>query len=154
MKIQASFVGFTSNPCTVLATLADEGGAIYVAKIVDFKRERVSDSLIISNMELDAVELQFTESDLGEAIAAFLQAKNGGLISFSSDAQRADPAGAIEQDGINETGRKMRIAAEIKNEQVAALAICLYATKSSTNNKVMGMMDQLMSLQNGGILSI
>jgi hypothetical protein len=34
------------------------------------------------------------------------------------------------------------------------LAICLYATKSSTNNKVMGMMDQLMSLQNGGILSI
>lgn len=154
MKIQASFVGFTGNPCTVLATLADDGGAIYVAKIVDFRRQRFQDSLIISNMELDSVEMQFTESDLGEAIAAYLQAKNGGLISFSNEAQQADPGSAIEQDGINEAGRKMRIAAEIKNPQVAALAICLYATKARTHGKVMNMMNDLMSLQSGGIVSI
>lgn len=154
MKIQASIVGFTSNPCTVLATLADEGGAIYVAKIVDFMPHRFQDSLIISNMELDAVEMQFTEADLGAGIAAFLQAKNGGLISFATAAQQADPSSAIEQDGITEAGRKMRIAAEIKNHQVAALAICLYATQARTHGKVASMMDDLLRLQSGDIISI
>jgi hypothetical protein len=154
MKVQASFVGFTGNPCTVLATIADDGGAIYVAKIVDFMPGRFQDSLIISNMELAAVEMQFTEADLGEGIAAFLQAKNGGLISFADTAQQADPSSAIEQDGIAEAGRKMRIAAEIKNHQVASLAICLYATKARTHGKVMSMMDELLSLQSGGIVSI
>jgi hypothetical protein len=154
VKIQASFVGYTGKPCTVLATLAEDGGAIYVAKIVDYRPERFQDSLVISNMALDAVEMQFSESDLGEAIAAFMQAKNGELINFSTEAQQADPSGAIEQDGVNETGRKMRIANDIKNHQVAALAICLYATKARTNGDVMKMMDELLTLQSGAIISV
>ena len=141
-------------PCTVLATLAEDGGAIYVAKIVDYKAERVLDSVIISNMPMPSVEYQFTEAEIGDAIAAFQQANNAGLIKFATGAQQADPAGAIEQDGITESGRKMRIAAEIKNSQIASLAICLYATKAHTVGNVMAMMDDLMRLQSGDILSI
>jgi hypothetical protein len=154
VKIQASFAGYGGSPCTVLATLADDGGAIYVAKVIDFKQDRFQDSVIISNMGLDAAESQFLESDLGEAISAYLQSKNGGLVNFSTSAQQSDPGGAIEQDGITEAGRKMRISPDIKNQQVGVLAICLYATKASTNSKVMKMMGDLLRVQGGDIVSI
>lgn len=154
MKVQASIIGFTGKPITVLATVADDGGAIYVAKLVDYRKERVLDSLLIANTMLEAVEFQFTEDMLGDAIAAFQQAKNGGLIKFSAEAQQADPSGAIEQDGITDAGRKMRIAAEIKNAQIATLAIALYATKASVNANVLSMFDELDALTAGSIISI
>lgn len=147
-------MGFTGKPITVLATISDDGGAIYVAKLVDYKQERVLDSFVIANTKLEAVEFHFTEDMLGDAIAAFQQAQNGGLIKFAKEAQQADPAGAIEQDGINESGRKMRIAAEIKNSQIATLAIALYATKASVNANVMTMFDELAELTAGSIISI
>jgi hypothetical protein len=147
-------LGFTGRPITVLATIADDGGAIYVAKLVDYKQERVLDSFVIANTKLEAVEFHFTEDMLGDAIAAFQQAQNGGLIKFAKEVQQADPSGAIEQDGINESGRKMRIASEIKNSQIATLAIALYATKASVNANVMTMFDELAALTAGSIISI
>ena len=138
----------------MLATIADDGGAIYVAKLVEYKQERVLDSFVIANTKLEAVEFHFTEDMLGDAIAAFQQAQNGGLIKFAKEAQQADPAGSIEQDGINESGRKMRIASEIKNAQIATLAIALYATKASVNANVMTMFDELAALTAGSIISI
>lgn len=153
MKVQASIIGFTGKPITVLAT--DNDGAIYVAKLVEYRKERVlEDSVVIANTMLEAVEFQFTEDMLGDAIAAFQQAKNGGLIKFSPEAQQADPSGAIEQDGITDAGRKMRIAAEIKNAQIATLAIALYATKASVNASVLSMFDELDALTAGSIISI
>lgn len=155
MKVQSSIIGFTGKPITVLASISDEGGAIYVAKIIDYRKDRVlTDSVVIANTTLDAVEFQFGEDMLGDAISAFQQAKNGGLINFSAEAQQADPSGALEQDGITDSGRKMRIAADIKNAQIATLSIALYASKAAVNSSVLSMFDEINALSAGSIISI
>lgn len=154
MRLQACIHGYSGKPATVLATYAEDGGAVFIAKSVSYRQERVSDSVLIANSELPEMEHHFKEDSLGDAIEAFNRLRNGGLISFDKSVQGLDPTGAIEQDGITETGRKMRISPDIKNDQIAILAICLYAGKARTNAKVMDMMDALMRIQGGSILTI
>lgn len=155
MKIQASILGFTGKPCTVLATMADEGGAIYIAKSVDYKAERVSDCVVVANTELSVVDFLFGESDLGEAIDAYLILKSGGQISFASGSvQSSDPQASIEPDGVSETGRRMRIADDIKNAQIAVLAIALYSSRARDIGKAESMMDGMLNLLSRQIFSI
>lgn len=152
MRIQASIIGYAGKPATVLATFVD--GVVFVAKSVKHRAERVSDSVLISNAELPALEFRLVEADLGKAIEAFSHLRSSGCLSMADTVQACDPSGAIEQDGITETGRKMRISPDIKNEQIAVLAIALYASRAATNNKVMNMLDELENIMAGGVLTI
>lgn len=152
MRIQACISGYGGKLATVLATYVD--GVVFVAKSVSYRTERVSDSVLVSNTELPAMEFRLTEADLGKAIEAFNQLRNSGLLRIDQAAQACDPSGAIEQDGITETGRKMRISPDIKNGQVAVLAICLYSTRAATNAKVMSMLGELEGIMAGGVMTI
>lgn len=152
MRLQACISGYVGKSATVLATYVD--GVVFVAKSVAYRTQRVSDSVLIANTELPAMEFRLDEADLGKAIEAFSQLKNSGMLSFDPAAQACDPSGAIEQDGITENGRKMRISPDIKNEQIAVLALCLYARRAATNDKVMSMLGELETIMAGGVMTI
>lgn len=137
--MQSSVLGFGGRPATVLGLYDPDNDTLTIAKAVDFKRERVKDALVITNDQ--AAQLRdalFTADDFQTAINAYIAMRDGygrdgatKRLILAPDVERFNPRSAIDLDGYTETGARYKVNPDISSGQVAVLAMCWHASKSS-----------------------
>lgn len=139
IKIQTSISGYKDNPCTLFSAY-DQDARILVISVVanSYYADRKDDCLVISNDREIPKDKLFTEKEFRDAIHAFYALQNGlasdgksRRLVIGERAVRANPDSVIQADGMDERGTKFRVHEDITNAQVAALATCLYAFRSS-----------------------
>lgn len=160
-QIQATFIGYGGDPCTVYSAYDDETRVLVVAVSSRYVTERRGKSLVITNNRDIARDELFTEDKLKQAIDAFFILSKGvasdgasSRLTFSERAVNANPENSLEKDGITESGSKYRIAEGVTCAQMAVLATCLHAVKSETIARTVTFAEQLARLSRGGIMTI
>lgn len=165
-KIQATIIGFGGKAVTLFSAYDSDKKILAVSTIAPYKRERFSDSLVITNDKQIDRDSLFMESDLKDAINAFF-AMSGGValdgksarIVFGEKATRAMPSNAIEKDGLDASGTKYRISETVTCDQIATLATAWYChNRADSTNAALDFMDSLSEkmakLEVGRILTI
>lgn len=161
IQIQATFAGYGGNPCTLFSAYDPGSRILVVSKEAAYREERREGCIVLTNITEINRDFLFLDEHLAPAIRAFYALKTGiaadgksDRLAFGRDASRASPEGIIEQDGVDLTGAKYRIAAGATCAQMAGLATCFYALKSGTVERAVVMAEQLAKLSAGGILTI
>ncbi len=150
--IQANISGFSGSPSTLFAAFDNDTEILTLAVDTDYRHARRDGCLLITNQRGIERDMLFTTDMLRDAIEGYERIK-GQLASdgrtaclvVSERAQRANPANAIEQDGIDERGIKYRVQSGISNAQVAGLAVChwaahyggMFAKREAVNDSVL-----------------
>lgn len=153
LKFQASISGFGMKPATVLGIYHPAKGTMLVHSAVEYEAERREGCLFITNSVRIGGDAVFSQEFLGAAIDAYEAVLNAG-IEFNAAARQADPGGSIVTDGYDETGPKRRISDGISNAKVATLAACWAMQKQQATNDALDMMDALLKLQQGMLVTI
>lgn len=156
--IQANITGYGGQPVSLFSAFDDDTGILTLAVEADYRSERREGCLLITNIKGIERDAWFGNDQLDEAIASFQHmrthiAKDGraSCLVIGDRAQRANPAGAIEQDGIKERGMKYRVSPDISNAHVAALATCHWAAHyGGMVQKTVDASDDLLSQLLGG----
>lgn len=166
IAIQATIIGFSGKPSTLFSACDPDTGIVAISVEAEYRRERRNGCLVLTNdMTLDHRDSVFDEEKLYESIEALFLMQSGlatdgksPRLVFSERAARANPASAIEKDGVDANGQKYRVMDGITNTQVACLATVWYAYRmAGTANKVSSMvesMNAVFSLADGYILTI
>lgn len=154
IPIQSSITGYGGQPCTLYSAYNQESKVLVVSVEAGYRTERRDGCTIIANdPQIDRDKL-FTEEDLQDAIVAFFMLQGGVAgdnvsprLVFDDKAARSNPAHAIEKDGIDASGQRFRINANITSAQVAALATCWHVSKKlDVIDNVLTMADRLIGL--------
>lgn len=159
--IQATFVGYGGTPCTLFSAYDQTRRILVIAKEAKYRTERHENCVVLTNDTVIARDSLFGDDDLMEAIAAFYTLKQGvaddgrtARLTFADSAQRANPEGAIDRDGIEVHGPRYRVNENVSCAQIAALATCLYAIKAETVEQTIDMAEQLTALLCGDVMTI
>ncbi len=161
-KIQSTFIGYGGKPCTIFSLLDSETNILVVSAEGEYRKARRDDHIVvITNDKGIPRDRLFADDDIKDAINAFYSLKNGiaedgrsSRLTFSERAQRANPESSIEKDGIDQSGPRYRIAENITCTQMATLATCLHAMKSSSIESALDMADELTRLLSGEVVTI
>lgn len=160
IQLQANISGFSGKPSTVFAAFDEDAGILVIAVATE-KAPRREGCILISTEHREDRDSLFLDTDLKKAISAYYglkgrQAADGSsaCLRFTERAMRADPAGAIESDGVDMNGAVYRIAAGASNAQIGALAVCSYVERYGSISDVVGMADQLLELLSGKAITI
>lgn len=161
IKVQATISGYSGNACCLMSVYKPETRVLAFGVGKPFSPERSEGCVVVTNIPDIARDTLFTSADLHDAITAF-QALRAGVavdgkssrLAYAAAAARANPEASIERDGIDASGPKFRIAADITCVQISALASCLYATRATAINSAIDMAEQLHQLALGTILTI
>lgn len=141
--IQCNIGGFSGAPMTLFSALDAETGMLTIAAFSALHKDRRDGCLVISNVRGLECDMTFKDDQIRESIDAWQALRHdtidGGAprLIFTERARRADPSLMIEPDGIDERGRRYRLAETTGNEAVAALATCLWAYRSGARADVM-----------------
>lgn len=91
---------------------------------------RDDDSVVVTNdVALVDHDQLFLEDQFREAITAYFSLQASGQLEIDTALMRHSPAGKIEPDGVDEKGRKFRVAPDISNGQLAIIALCWLALR-------------------------
>jgi len=160
IQLQANIGGFSGKPATVFAAFDEDAGILVIAVATD-KAPRREGCIVIATEQREDRDSLFQDADLKKAITAYYtlkgrQAADGSsaCLRFAERAMRADPAGAIESDGVDMNGAVYRIAAGASNAQIGALAVCSYVERYGAINDAVKMGDQLLDLLSGRAITI
>ncbi len=160
-KIQSTFIGYGGKPCTLFSLLDSETNILVVSAEGGYRKERRDGCVVITNDKGISRDRLFADDDIKAAINAFYSLKNGiaedgrsSRLTFSERVQRANPESSIEKDGIDQSGPRYRIAENITCAQMATLATCLHAMKSSSIESALDMADELTKLLSGEVVTI
>ena len=156
--IQANVTGFGGMPVSLFSAWDDASGILTLAVDADYRAERREGCLLITNVKGIERDAWFDSADLREAINAYHHlrthpASDGRTSSLviGERAQRANPASAIEQDGMDERGMRYRVNPDMSNAQAAALATCHWAAHyGGMADKAVEASDDLLSALMGG----
>lgn len=88
-------------------------------------------AVVTDNGNADDYDALFTEDQIRDAISDYFSFSGRGLLQFDGGAERMNPTSKIEADGVDERGRKYRVAADINNGQVAVLVLCWFAVRQA-----------------------
>lgn len=144
MRIQAVIGGYGPEAVTLVGVLDADTGVLVVAKQIAHREERVKeDFAIVSNLRLPEVDFTFRDDHVESAIRSYFDRRAQGLVEIESEAARFTPDHKIEADGINETGRKYRMAPDIAAGQVAVLAMVAFVDAQSTIGAITDMLSDL-----------
>lgn len=160
IQLQANIGGFSGRPATVLGALDEKTGILVVAATTDLIPRREGCVVISSDSRADRDSL-FRHDDLKDAITAYYYLKGAvaedgrsAQLRFTERAMRAEPAGAIEIDGVDVNGPIYRISPDAGNAQIAALALCRYAKLSGAVTDALSMADDLAALLSGRVVTV
>ncbi|SFK63433.1 hypothetical protein SAMN05216302_101117 [Nitrosomonas aestuarii] len=161
IKIQATFIGYGGVPCSLFSMLDTDTSVLAISVQADYRAARRDDCLVITNDTGIERDRLFGDDDIKEAIKSFYMLKAGVAndgasprLTFSERAARANPESSIEKDGIDVSGPRFRVSESVTCGQMAALATCLYATKSDAIERSVEMADEIATFMNGGIITI
>lgn len=160
-KIQATFIGYGGDPCTVFSAYDSDTRVLVVGVKAKYRTERREGNVVITNDAGLSRDELFSEDKLKLSIDAFFALRNGiaadggsSRITFADKAVSANPENAIEKDGVNDSGTKFRIAEGVTCAQMAVLATCLHAMKSDVIERAVTMAEQLDRLSRGQIFTV
>lgn len=149
--MQANVIGFGGRPATVLGLYDPATDTLAIGKAVDFKRERVKESLVITNDQAAQVrDALFKADNFQEAIQAYIAMRSSygrdGItkrLNLAPEVERFNPQSAIDLDGYTETGARYKVNPDTSCGQVAVLAMCWHASKSAGMYAAMNLAHEL-----------
>jgi hypothetical protein len=103
-------------------------------------------AVVTNNAGAEDCDQVFTEADLRAAIADYYAFAGRGLLVLEKPVQRLDPASKIEPDGLDEHGRKYRIAQDMSNGQIAVMVLCWFASRQAGFARQLDAFDDMMDL--------
>lgn len=124
MKILISICGYKGEN-TSLAALYDEDESVLVVqkRLSAYREDRPADDFaLVSNIDLPQADFQFKDEMLADAIRAYYMMTAQGALVIESSLQRYQPDNRIDEDRIDENGRKYRVSPDIDNGQIGVLA--------------------------------
>lgn len=128
MRIQTSVSGFGGRPVTLLSIYDEGAGTLTIAKAVDYREAKIApDMAVVSNVDLPERDAHFTDDQLRDSIRAYFAMSATDYLILDDSLARFRPDNRIEQDKVDESGRKYRVAPEIDNGQIAVLATVWFA---------------------------
>lgn len=159
--IQATFIGYTGEPCTVFSVY-DGAERLAVGAVKNYRKTRREGCVIISNDATIERDLFFTEDMLMDAVQAYFTLRNGvardgmNRLVIGSANNRASPEGAVQPLELTTAGRKYQIAPEITNAQMALIATCYYAVNATAIAETVSMVDDFTKMIRGcvGVFTI
>jgi hypothetical protein len=86
---------------------------------------------LTNNASADDFDVLFTEADFQDAIRDYYAFAGRGLLVLEDGVAACNPSNKIEPDGVDEKGRKFRIANDIGNSQLAVIAMCWFAVRQA-----------------------
>lgn len=86
---------------------------------------------LTNNPAAEEQDALFTDADIRDAIHDYFSFQGRGLLVLDDAVARHNPATKIEPDGLDERGRKYRIAPDMTNGQLAVIAMCWFALRQS-----------------------
>lgn len=144
MKIQASIAGFGGEPASLLANLDANTGVLVIVKQIKFREERAAaDLALVSNLDLPDLDYRFEDKHLRDTIRAYYTRKAQLTLDIMTDVKRHEPDNKIEQEAVDEGGRRYRVAPDITNGQMAVLAIIAMVETQSGFSAAVEMLDEL-----------
>lgn len=130
MLLQANIGGFSGRPTTVIAVLDENEHRLHIDRAIAMHPNRAkAHAGLITNQPQKDFDYQFTEKDFRQAFLDYRFYQFSGRLSFGNLAQQARPA--VEIDKITETGTSFEIYGDITNEQLAVIALCFFAKKTT-----------------------
>lgn len=130
MKIMVTIGGYGgagAEPITLGAFKNNVLGVTVVKGKVAYREVPDEGVAFVTNMRLTNYDCLFRDEDLSGAIIAFKEAEGMGTFLFDDDAARFRPR--IESDGVDTNGQKYRLAADISNGEMAALALAHFLSR-------------------------
>lgn len=160
MKIQANISGYMGKPTTVLAGYDPDSGVLFVSRVVPMMG-RFKDSLLICNDQKADRDSLFGNEQLESAITGYFHLKGevasdgiSSCLDFGDSAAIADPVSTIENDGLDVSGPKYRIAPDASNGNIAVLAICGYVSRYGSVADTVKMAEEMFDLLSGAAVTI
>lgn len=149
MRIQATISGFTGEAVTLLSVLHEDTGVLVIAKKVRFREERIEapegepQFAVVTNLDLPDMDMRFTDAHLRNAIRDYFTRRAQGTLDMAEGVRQFEPDQRIEQDGVDENGRRYRISSDISNAQIAVLATVAFISNQGGIRAVTSAMDEL-----------
>lgn len=144
MKIQSTIAGFSGEPITMVGNLDEKTGVLVVVKAVKFREERIApDFALVSNLDLPELDFLFTDKLLRETIRSYYTRKAQLTLDIMTEASRFQPDNKIEQESVDEGGRRYRIAPDIQNGQMAILAMVAIVQAQSHVESAISMANEM-----------
>ena len=161
IQIQAVAVGYQGNPATVYSAYDTTNEALAVAVKGEYRRDRRDGCILLTNdATLRDRDCFFSDDRLHDAIAAYFSlstglAIHGPRLAFSDRSRLADPSIALDRDGMDANGPRVRVSDSASNAHIATLMTCWYAVRAASAESTVEMADDLLSiLMAGGIVTI
>lgn len=144
MRIITIISGFQGSAVTIASVFDEKTGVLVVAKQIGYREDRPKpDMALVSNLDLQSCDFQFTDKHLRDAIRSYFTRRSQGMLDIDSSLARYLPDNRIEQDGVDESGRKYRIAPEIENGQIAVLATVAFIEAQKPISAAIDMANEL-----------
>lgn len=93
----------------------------------------------------------FQDADIRDAIDDYFTFSGRGLLVLDDAVARYNPALKIEADGIDERGRRHRIAPDMSDGQMAVIVMCWFAARQAGFSRQLEAFDELGDM---GILTV
>lgn len=123
--------------------LIDEAKAVVPGVPVE---RRAGSAMLTNDLSAPDYDAMFTDDHIREAITDYYGFQGRGLLMLEDAVRQFDPASKIEPDGIDEHGRKFRVAPDISDGQVAVMVMCWFANRQSAVNAQVAVFDDLADL--------
>lgn len=145
--IQASIGGLGVGAGTevVFGELDMPSGVLLIDRAITLRAgdpeiRRANCAVVTNNPSFDDRDELFTEDQFRRAIEDYFSLAGRGLLVLEDAVARHNPQAKIEPDGLDERGRKFRLAPDITNGQVAVIVACWFAMRQAG---VAGHLEQL-----------
>ena len=144
MRILTVISGYQGPPIALASVLDENTGVLVIAKQLNYREDRPApDMAVVSNLDLPECDFMYSDKRLRDSIRAYFARRGQGMVEIESILGRYLPDNKIEQDGVDESGRKFRIAPDIDNGQIAVLATVAFVEAQKHISSSMTLMDDL-----------
>lgn len=147
MQVLVSIAGYGgegAKPTTLAAFFDESKGTMVALKEIDFREKAEPGVAFVTNLRLENYDCLFTESHLQAAILAYREGVATVAFILADDVSKHRPR--IETDGIDTSGQKYRLDANMTNGQVAVLALAHFQTRQRSVGSLTSQMDKMTSL--------
>lgn len=142
--LQCSVSGYSGAAVTLLGAMDAGTGAVLVT--ADKKdgdaytplRKKPQFAFVANSTAAQGRDVLFTDEHLRDAIHTYFDFKARGLVRLDNSVAKHNADTRIEPDGVDERGRKYRLAEDITCGQVAVLVLCWFARRQQ---QVIGTVD-------------
>lgn len=140
IRLQATIGGFAAGGSVGAVTVFGEVDVVSGVLLIDawapvrpgdVEVRREGCAAVTNNAGTDDADMVFTEDELRDAIVDYFDTVSRGLLVLDQGIAGMNPESKIEPDGLDERGRKYRIANDMTNGQVAVLVLCWFAQRQS-----------------------